>query len=63
MLNSQTLLLNCQTSVCVFEGPGGRGLGGYMSCNPVEPSHYDFPSYGPSLYMVAALEEVYKSVD
>ena len=26
---------------------GGGGLGGYMSSNPVEPPHYDFPSYGP----------------
>ena len=28
-------------------GGGGGGLGGYMSSNPVEPPHYDFPSYGP----------------
>ena len=30
---------------------GGGGLGGYMSSNPVEPPHYDFPSYGPALIL------------
>ena len=28
---------------------GGEGLRGYMSSNPVEPPHYDFPSYGPGI--------------